>query len=77
MNSSVPIDELVQKCREGDKDAARCLFERYARQLTGLAEQHLSRKLARRMDGEDIVQSVFRTFFRRTAEGEFRIDNSS
>jgi RNA polymerase sigma-70 factor (ECF subfamily) len=46
-------------------------------QLTRLAEQHLSRKLAGRIDGEDIVQSVFRTFFRRSAEGEFRLDSSA
>jgi RNA polymerase sigma-70 factor (ECF subfamily) len=45
--------------------------------LTRLAEQHLSRKLAGREDGEDVVQSVFRTFFRRGSQGEFRIDSSA
>jgi RNA polymerase sigma-70 factor (ECF subfamily) len=29
------------------------------------------------VDGEDVVQSVFRTFFRRSAGGEFRIDSSA
>ena len=29
------------------------------------------------MDPEDIVQSVFRTFFKRSAEGEFHIGNES
>ena len=29
------------------------------------------------MDADDIVQSVFRTFFRRAQAGEFRIDSSA
>src|SRR5262249_16127261 len=29
-----------------------------------------------RIDGEDVVQSVFRTFFRRCGQGEFQIDSS-
>jgi RNA polymerase sigma-70 factor (ECF subfamily) len=53
------------------------LFERHAQQLARLAEQHLSRKMAGRLDGEDVVQSVFRTFFRRCTEGEFTIDSSA
>lgn len=68
--------DLLQRWRDGDQEAARLLFEQYARQLTLLARKHLSRKLGGRLDGEDIVQSVFRTFFRRSAQGEFRIDAS-
>jgi hypothetical protein len=59
-----------------DPAAAELVFARYAQRLVRVAEQHLSRKLAGRVDGEDVVQSVFRTFFRRSAAGEFRIDNS-
>jgi RNA polymerase sigma-70 factor (ECF subfamily) len=53
------------------------VFARYADRLVRVAEQHLSRKLAGRLDGEDVVQSAFRTFFRRSAAGEFRIDTSA
>jgi RNA polymerase sigma-70 factor (ECF subfamily) len=67
--------ELVQRYRQGDPDAARALFDRYAQRLCRLAEQHLSRKLAGRLDGEEVVQSAFRTFFLRAARGEFRIDS--
>src|SRR5262249_59022297 len=52
-------------------------FQGYAVRLARLAEQHLSRKVAGRLDGEDIVQSVFRTFFRRCSQGEFQIDTSA
>jgi RNA polymerase sigma factor (sigma-70 family) len=71
------IPELVERLRGGDSQAAEELFGRYAQRLTGLAEQHLSRKLSARLDGADVVQSVFRTFFRRSAAGEFRIDSSA
>lgn len=69
--------DLVERWRHGDQEAAKVLFARYARRLTRLAEQHLNQRLAGRVDGEDVVQSVFRTFFRRSAEGKFRIDSST
>lgn len=53
------------------------MFARYAEQLARLAEQNLSRRVARRVDGADVVQSVFRTFFVRAERGEFRISNSA
>jgi RNA polymerase sigma-70 factor (ECF subfamily) len=76
MDAESPIPELVEGLRRGNPQAAAAVFARYAQRLTCLAEQHLSRKLAARLDGADVVQSVFRTFFRRSAAGEFRIDNS-
>jgi len=72
-----PIAELVERLQGGDPQAAEEVFARYAQRLTCLAEQHLSRKLAARLDGADVVQSVFRTFFRRSAAGEFRIDSTA
>src|SRR6516162_16394 len=76
MDAASPISDLVERLRDGDPQAAEEIFARYAQRLTALAEQHLSRKLAARLDGQDVVQSVFRTFFRRSAAGEFRIDSS-
>jgi RNA polymerase sigma factor (sigma-70 family) len=72
-----PTAELVARLRGGDPQAAEEVFARYAQRLTRLAEEQLSRKLAARLDGADVVQSVFRTFFRRSAAGEFRIDSSA
>ena len=76
MDAQSSISNLLTRLHAGDEHAARAVFERYSRQLAGLAERHLSAKLAGRIDGEDIVQSVFRTFFARTERGEFRIDSS-
>jgi RNA polymerase sigma-70 factor (ECF subfamily) len=77
MSEAEPISTLVQRLRDGDPEAAGLVFDRYARRLARAAEQHLTRKLAGRLDGEDVVQSVFRTFFRRHAAGEFRLDTSA
>jgi RNA polymerase sigma-70 factor (ECF subfamily) len=77
MAEFVPLSDLVQRWRAGDPQAPAQLYARYARRLARLAEQHLSHKLAGRVDGEDVVQSVFRTFFRRSAEGEFTVDSAS
>lgn len=69
----------AQPARDAEQDLASPdqVYARYAQRLCHLAEQHLSQKLAGRIDGEDVVQSVFRTFFRRSARGEFRIDTSA
>ncbi len=71
------MSSLVQRLRAGDPRAADDIVSRYAQRLARAAEQHLTRKLAGRLDGEDVVQSVFRTFFRRHAAGEFHIDTSN
>jgi len=68
---------LIERLQAGDAQAAEEVFARYAQQLTAVAEKHLSRKVAGREGGEDVVQSVFRTFFRRSARGDFQIDGSA
>lgn len=65
---------LMQQFREGDQDAAAKLFERYVGKLVGLARRHLSSRLGRRIDAEDVVQSAFRSFFRGTREGRFHLE---
>ena len=76
VDETTPVAELIERLRVGDSQVAQMLFTRYAKRLVRLAEQHLSRKLAGRLDGEDVVQSVFRTFFRRNAAGEFHFDDT-
>jgi len=73
--SEVPDDRrLIDLCRAGDQNAARQLFEHYVNRLLPLARLRLSQRLASRVDPEDIVQSVFRTFFKRLKAGEFQIE---
>jgi RNA polymerase sigma factor (sigma-70 family) len=77
MDETDPVADWMRRWGAGDPRAAELLFARYGERLTQVAEQHLSRKLAAREGGEDVVQSVFRTFFRRSAEGQFQIDTSA
>ena len=77
MDETDPMADWMRRWSAGDPQAAELLFARYAARLTQVAEQNLSRKVAAREGGEDVVQSVFRTFFRRSAEGQFQIDTSA
>ena len=64
---------LLRRFRQGNADAPSELYLRYASRLLALAEKQTGAELARRIDPEDIVQSVFRTFFRRAAQGHYDV----
>src|SRR5262245_60502586 len=64
---------LLRRYRRGEDDAATELYLRYADRLRALAAAQASPDLRRRVDPDDIVQSVFRTFFRRAAAGEYEV----
>src|SRR5262245_5216743 len=55
--------DLLARWRNGDQQAAAVLFHRYADRLVALAKSRLSARLASRVDPEDVVQSVYRSFF--------------
>jgi DNA-directed RNA polymerase specialized sigma24 family protein len=76
MDFTNELNDLVRRLRANDPCAADDVYAVYAQRLTRLAERHLSREVTRREDGEDVVQSALRTFFRRQSEGEFRLDSN-
>jgi RNA polymerase sigma-70 factor (ECF subfamily) len=61
--------ELLRLFRMGDKFAATEIYLRYADRLRALARTHFGADLARCIDADDIVQSVFGSFFRRVSSG--------
>jgi RNA polymerase sigma-70 factor (ECF subfamily) len=63
------FDELMARLKAGDQDAASRLFHEYAHRLIGVARKHLDGVIRRKVDPEDVLQSVFRTFFLRQADG--------
>jgi RNA polymerase sigma-70 factor (ECF subfamily) len=77
MDDTDPVTDLLRRLRAEEPQAAQKVFARYSERLLPLARQHLGRKLAGRADAEDVVQSAFRTFFRRISRGEFHIDGSA
>ncbi len=64
---------LMRRLRTGSQDAATQLYLRYAKRLHALSRAKCSPDLAARVDSDDIVQSVFRTFFRRVEKGEYDV----
>ena len=67
--------KLLDQWRAGDERAAKELFDSYVERLMALARRRISQRLASRVDPEDIVQSVFRTFFGRVKAGEFHFED--
>jgi RNA polymerase sigma-70 factor (ECF subfamily) len=67
--------ELLGRLEAGDEAAAREVFNRFAVRLTGLARARLHPRIRQKIDAEDVVQSVFRSFFTRQAHGQFQFDD--
>lgn len=76
MSQTETSQQLVERWREGDQVAADELYRRYAERLCRLAEVQMDDRVRRRVGADDVVQSVFRTFFRRTARGEYSFVDS-
>jgi RNA polymerase sigma factor (sigma-70 family) len=64
---------LLERFRGGDDLAAAEIFDRYFRRLTALARSRLSPRLAQRTDPEDIVLSVYRSFFVDARRGRYTL----
>ena len=78
MTTSQPTESahLLARCEAGDVRAEAALFERFVVRLTLLARARLSRRLATRVDPEDIVLSAYRSFFLAAREHRFELRHS-
>lgn len=68
MDNSETSINLLQRWRDGDENAATEIFERYVNRLCALARTRLSSRMKRRVEAEDVVQSAYRSFFRRAGD---------
>jgi RNA polymerase sigma-70 factor (ECF subfamily) len=64
---------LLSVFRQGNQDAATQLYLRYAKRLRALIREQCSNELSRRLEEDDIVQSVFRTFFTGAKQGLYKV----
>jgi RNA polymerase sigma-70 factor, ECF subfamily len=62
--------EFLAQLHSRDDAAARELFGRFAHQLIALALRHIGAGLRHKVDPEDVVQSVYKSFFVRYGEGK-------
>ena len=69
------VTRLIQLLRSGDATerdlAARLIWRRYFRDLLELARNNLDRRIRRREDEEDVLQSMYKSFCLRQQRGEF------
>ena len=64
---------LMRRFRAGSEEAAAELYVRYAKRLRALARARCAPELAARIDADDIVQSVFRSFFQAARKGYYDV----
>jgi RNA polymerase sigma-70 factor (ECF subfamily) len=75
MRPNPSFDNLMARLGAGDEAAAAEVFDRFAQRLRALARSRLDRLLRPKVDAEDVLQSVYRSFFRRHAEGQYRLES--
>jgi RNA polymerase sigma-70 factor (ECF subfamily) len=73
MTQQLSFDEIFTQLRQGDEAAATQVFQHFSRQLLSLASHRLPGPIRQKVDPEDVVQSVFRTFFSRLSKGQFTV----
>src|SRR6266850_720443 len=66
---------LMSRLRGGDDDAAAAVFARFTQRLIALARSRLNDDVRRKVDPEDVLQSVYESFFLRQREGQFDLAN--
>jgi RNA polymerase sigma-70 factor (ECF subfamily) len=67
--------DVMSRLRQGDNAAAAEVFRRFAHRLVALARTHLESRVRRKVDAEDVIQSVLKSFFLRYQEGQFQLEN--
>ncbi len=71
------VTRLIELLRSDDKTerelAALLIWQRYFRDLLELARNNLNKRIRRREDEEDVVQSMYKSFCLRQQRGEFEL----
>lgn len=66
------LDELVRRCRKGDREAADLLYRRYAGLVRHIVRSHMSDSLRQLYDSTDLQQSLFATVLEDLPEFDYR-----
>jgi RNA polymerase sigma-70 factor, ECF subfamily len=70
MSPSESFVELLGGLRSASPEAAEEVFRRYGQRLIALARTRLNGALRRKLDPEDVLQSVYQSFFQRQKDGD-------
>lgn len=75
MSELTSFDDLLGRLNQGQGEAATEICERFAGRLVALARARLDTGVRRKIDPEDVLQSVFRSFFARYEAGRFELQD--
>jgi RNA polymerase sigma-70 factor (ECF subfamily) len=75
MASDESFVQLMTQVRHGDQNATTQVFNRFAHRLLALARSRLDGQIRRKLDPDDVVQSVFRSFFTRVADDQWDLNS--
>jgi RNA polymerase sigma-70 factor (ECF subfamily) len=67
--------DLMARLRAGDDESAARVFQRFASRLLALARTRLQKQIRQKVDPEDVLQSVFKSFYLRYADGQLDVKN--
>jgi RNA polymerase sigma factor (sigma-70 family) len=76
MMRSSTMSDFLANIQATDSSFEQQLVQQYSARLIGLASRQMPDRVRRRLDPEDVVQSVYRSFFRRLNDGCFSFDES-
>lgn len=71
---TIKIPALLNAARQGEGSAAAEIHREYVDKLVGLASRRINQRFRSKIAPEEVVQSVFASFFRRNQCGEFECD---
>jgi RNA polymerase sigma-70 factor (ECF subfamily) len=67
--------DLLERLRLGEEGAAEEIVRRFSSQLVRLASRRVAGQLRGKIDPEDLVQSAFRSFFRKNPAETFEVSD--
>ena len=67
---------LMAEYMDGNSDAATQIYNKYVSRLIALVRNKISPKLSPRFDAEDVVQSAYRSFFRKAKDEKIVLTRS-
>ncbi len=73
MSSGGSVSHWIDEIKDGNRDAAQGLWERYFARLVRLARLQISNKNRRISDEEDLARAFLRHFAERQKTGVFQI----
>lgn len=75
MSDENSFHELLARLDQGQSDAQTEVFQRFAERLVNLARARLDDRIRMTTDPEDIMQSVWRSFFTRQQAGKLELQD--